>query len=421
MNIERRQALCRVRLVPSNNYFIRLPGSLPNLTVTISDVPVVQLVLSANSGKSFYCTVMGRISEDSSDVVECSTKMGIADRETVVVRRPPESVLGLALQVVVAPDTIGDWQILQLNQGKLERTIMEQVRVVQPGQGLRISMGNIVLVLRVKTVQPQREAVILQPLTEFHIEVPENIMEQDNRAFQNTPPAFDKKPDISECSLKSEDEEGKSPTTGIVSNFFSSIFSGGKYDDEDITEKTNFRNQFIGEPFKKIFRVQADHHKLQHPYICYIPSRMCPPTVTGGFVANISFLPRPGSDIDKQAKSSVPVFVKPFTEEEGATLNTIHLSETLIKWKGITVASQVLVESLPFEEQYLDHIVSELVITTTSSEKEQVASVNQLSNISKLESYLFPVPSVLESNQGRVILRVLFIIIILHFLGIFGA
>ena len=116
MSLDSPQALCRVRLVPSNNYFIRLAGSLPNLSVTVSDVPVVQLVLSANSGVSLYCTVLGRISEGGSEVVECGTKMGLADRQTVVVRRPPESVLGLATQVVVAPDTIGDWQILQLNQ-----------------------------------------------------------------------------------------------------------------------------------------------------------------------------------------------------------------------------------------------------------------------------------------------------------------
>ena len=128
MSTERGQAVCRVRLVPSNNYFIRLPGSLPNLSVTISDVPVVQLLLSANLGTSYYCTVLGRISEASTDVVECSTKMGLTDRQTVLVRRPPESVLGLALKVVVAPETVGDWQILQLNQGKLERIIMEQVR-----------------------------------------------------------------------------------------------------------------------------------------------------------------------------------------------------------------------------------------------------------------------------------------------------
>ena len=96
--------------------------------------------------------------------------------------------------------------------------------------------------------------------------------------------------------------------------------------------------------------------------------------------------------------------MKHFREKEETKLNTIYLSETLIKWKGITVASLVLVESLPFEEQYLNHIVRELVITTTSSENEQVDSISQLSNIAKLESYLFPVPSVLESNQGRVIL-----------------
>ena len=299
---------------------------------------------------------------------------------------------------------------------------MEQVRVVQPGQRLKISLGNILLVLRVKSVQPEREAVVLQPLTEFHIDVPDNFtdkQEQDNRHFQNTPDLV-KKPDrSSECSSKSDDEERKDPTPGIVSSIFSSFFSGGKDADEDIAERTNFRNQFILGPFKQIFRVQADHHRLQHPYICYIPSRLCPHTETGGFVANISILPRPGSDCEKSR--GVPVFVKPFTEEEETKLNTIFLSETFIKWQGISVASLVLVESLPFEEQYLNHIVSEVVITTTSSEKEQVASVSQLSNISKLESYLFPVPSVLESNQGRVILRVLFIIIILHFLGIFGA
>ena len=106
MSGESSQVLCTVRLVPSNNYFIRLPRSLTSLSVNISDVPVVQLLLSSNTDKSFYCTVMGGVADSSSEVVEVSPKVGLADQETVLVRRPPESVLGLGVSVVVAPRTL---------------------------------------------------------------------------------------------------------------------------------------------------------------------------------------------------------------------------------------------------------------------------------------------------------------------------
>ena len=101
MSVDSPQILCTVRLVPSNNYFIKLPRSLSSLTVTVCDVPVVQLLVSSNTGRSLYCTVGGRVSDSSTDVVEASPKVGLEDQEVVVVRRPPESLLGQAVKVVV--------------------------------------------------------------------------------------------------------------------------------------------------------------------------------------------------------------------------------------------------------------------------------------------------------------------------------
>ena len=403
MSGESSQVLCTVRLVPSNNYFIRLPRSLTSLSVNISDVPVVQLLLSSNTDKSFYCTVMGGVADSSSEVVEVSPKVGLADQETVLVRRPPESVLGLGVSVVVAPENIEDWQILRLNEGKVERAVLEQVRVVQPGQRLKINIGHVSLILRVKTVSPDKHAVILQPLTEFHVDVPQQFIEQDARNYHQPQPPDMQEPQTSQHS--SENTESRNvPPEGIVSKILrplSYFFPGGNVPDtEDVSaERTSFRNQFLVEPFRGIFRVQSDHHSLQHPYIAYIPSRLCPPTQADGFIGQISLLPRPGSESKDEVKTTVIVFVKTFAGEEKSKLSTIYLSQTVIKWKGFSVTSQVLVESLQFKDQFVNNIVDDIVILTTSPQEDEVVSINHLTNVEELESNIFPVPSILESSE----------------------
>ena len=405
MSVDSPQILCTVRLVPSNNYFIKLPRSLSSLTVTVCDVPVVQLLVSSNTGRSLYCTVGGRVSDSSTDVVEASPKVGLEDQEVVVVRRPPESLLGQAVKVVVAPEKLEDWQILRLNETKVELAVMEQVRVVQPGQKLKISLGKISLVLRVMSVSPEKEAVILQPLTEFHVDVPQQFLEQDNRDYQplHSSPPLKTEPRSNNYDYSSATaESGNGQSEGFVSRIMkplSYLFPANKPKEsaDDIWVRGDLRKQFTEEPVRNILRVECEHHRHQHPYISYIPSRLCPPTEADGFIAQLSLLPRPGTESKDQAPCSVIVFVKPFAEDEKSKLNKIYLSETLMKWKGIPVTSQVLLESMQFEEDFLNNITDNVTIITTSRQKEPVSSISQLSNIEELESRLFPVPSILES------------------------
>ena len=213
---------------------------------------------------------------------------------------------------------------------------MEQVRVVQPGQKLKISLGKISLVLRVKSVSPEKEAVILQPLTEFHVDVPQQFLEQDNRDYQplHSSPPLKTEPRSNNYDYSSATvESGNGQSEGFVSRIMkplSHLFPANKSKEsaDDIWVRGDLRKQFTEEPVRNILRVECEHHRHQHPYISYIPSRLCPPTEADGFIAQLSLLPRPGTESKDQAPCSVIVFVKPFAEDEKSKLNKIYLSET---------------------------------------------------------------------------------------------
>ena len=142
------QALCIVRLTSTNNYFVRLPKRyLSSVTLSVGDVSIVQISSVHNPNKIFYCSVSGASAQDRSDadmeVVEMSPNIGLLDKDPVIIQRPKEASIGLAVRVVVAPASEADWNIVSLNQGRVERSLLSQVRVVQAGQRLRVAVDQV--------------------------------------------------------------------------------------------------------------------------------------------------------------------------------------------------------------------------------------------------------------------------------------
>ena len=141
------QALCIVRLTSTNNYFVRLSRRyLSSVTLSVGDVSIVQISSIHNTDKIF-CSVSGASAQDRSDadmeVVEMSPNIGLLDKDPVIIQKPKEASIGLAVRVVVAPASEADWNIVSLNQGRVERSLLSQVRVVQPGQRLRVAVDQV--------------------------------------------------------------------------------------------------------------------------------------------------------------------------------------------------------------------------------------------------------------------------------------
>ena len=143
------QALCIVRLTSTNNYFVRLSRRyLSSVTLSVGDVSIVQISSVHNTDKIYFCSVRGASAQDRSDdadleVVEMSPNIGLLDKDPVIIQRPKEASIGLAVRVVVAPASEADWNIVSLNQGRVERSLLSQVRVVQAGQRLRVAVDQV--------------------------------------------------------------------------------------------------------------------------------------------------------------------------------------------------------------------------------------------------------------------------------------
>merc|ERR1719422_2610151 len=181
------------------------------------------------------------------EVVEMSNSIGIDDKEAVLIRKPQEANIGLGVKVVVSPTSSGDWQIIQLNQHKVEQSVLNQVRIVQPGQKLKIIIDKLSLFLIVKTVEPERQAVVLQNMTEFIIDVSDTFK---NRELE--------KANMSESTMKQETEIGKeeqprSLILNIIQSFTSLLYK------ESVSNRViNIQNHFLKLKYSKRFRAQLN-------------------------------------------------------------------------------------------------------------------------------------------------------------------
>ena len=95
------QVLCQVKLVSSNNYFVKIPRRhIKSLVLNISGVNIVQIC--PDGKKTLFCSVGGSSSQEHDDdmeTVEIDAKMGLYDQEPVLLKRPKESSIGLAVRL----------------------------------------------------------------------------------------------------------------------------------------------------------------------------------------------------------------------------------------------------------------------------------------------------------------------------------
>ena len=389
------QLLCTVKLVPSNNHFIRLPNTyLASLAVNISGIPVVQILLAENTSKSYFCSVGGSSAFSKEQVLEVGPSVGLRNNASVLVQKPEESEVGVAVKVVVSPASIEDWQILQLNQRKVERSVLDQVRIVQPGQNLRINIDKIPLVLNVKKVEPERVAVVLQQMTEFIIDVPDEFVDNNSDDIIDSFQEYEKK---QEDPIKEPDNNNFQEPSSLLSKLWRPL---SKIFETDVSEelhlKDTFKKEFSSTLFRGSFRVHVSNSNTDLPYTCII-SR---PTAFKGrqfsFVAQLKNIPTTFPSDGTPIVETDKVFVKiRISDDEEFLKGRIYLSETLLKWKGIPLASQVFIESVPFQNIYLENIALELLLGgTDQTDNEALEHVNIML---ETDSYIFPISSLIET------------------------
>merc|ERR1712106_473561 len=98
------------------------------------------------------------------------------------------------------------------------------------------------------------------------------------------------------------------------------------------------------------------------PYTCIISKRSFQETKSC-FIAQLKKIPITFPSDGTSPIENENVFVKIKVSDSEDFLNgRIYLSETLLKWKGITLASQVFIQSVPYQDTYLDNIVLDLVL-----------------------------------------------------------
>ena len=380
------QLLCTVRLIPSNNHFIRLPSNfLATLAVNISDIPVVQILLAENTSKAYFCSVGGPASLPKEQIVEVGPSVGLENNASVLVQKPKESNIGVAVKVVVAPASFEDWEILQLNQRKVEHSVLDQVRIVQPGQNLRINIDNIPLVLKVKSVEPDRVAVVLQQMTEFIIDIPHEYANDDESSvvdsFQGSENEYEESKQVEEYQ-QDEPQSFLSKLWRPISSIFDTEVT------EDFLQKENFKKEFRNSLFKGAFRVHV--YEANKPYNCIIQGE------PSCFIAQLSKVPM---SVPSDGSHTIEVIVvKIIVSNDPKYLKgRIYLSETLLKWKEISLASQVFIQSIYYQDNYLANITTELRLSANiPSAQEDVDMVN---NILESDSSIFPVNSLLSGSE----------------------
>ena len=329
-----------------------------------------------------------------------SPNIGLLDKDPVIIQKPKEASIGLAVRVVVAPASEADWNIVSLNQGRVERSLLSQVRVVQAGQRLRVAVDQVPIYLDIRSVDPPREAVVLQTLTELVIETPvtgdssasaSGLHQHTATDAQNIGNEFEnaKKNEL----LKKEEAES------FMNKLFSplnAIFFGNK-----IGIKSNMledvRNMFLSSKVTKIFRVfSAPQNGSSHPYTGYIAKNSFSCLNSGSsFLAKILLLPIT-CDM-KNRPEPVIIKIKAVDDVEDGI---IKLPETLMKWQGISTFSRIFLESIPFHKSYADNIESNLEITSTQNiSEDDKQEINNMIKSGDDKLCFFPLPCLLQTSK----------------------
>ena len=328
--------LCSVKVVPGAAAGLRLPlgCSLEAISLELGGVRVVRVQpLGEEGGRACYCSVVGSTGSMEAEV-EAGPGAGLEHRAEVLVSRPGEGEVGLAVRVVVAPATEEDWQILQLNRRRVEREVLEQVRLVAEDQLLRLSVDQLPLVLRVESGEPARSALVLQPMTEMEVRVPDHFQEEEDVG------------DDGDSGVYSVPEERAPPAASSVPS--TSLFSRltnllvGNSTEEEQEQQDLLRREHSKVAVRRLLRLQEREERGVQQYTCVVARACLPQGVPAAFLAILT--PVPGTSA-ASSPGSVVVRVRVAEDlEEG----TLLAPRSLVVWRALHPTSLVLLESLSY-------------------------------------------------------------------------
>ncbi|KAK7483173.1 hypothetical protein BaRGS_00025577, partial [Batillaria attramentaria] len=126
-------------------------------------------------------------------------KLGIKDHEQVVLR-PVYNLTTTAKKVSVEPVSVDDWEILESSASKVEGCLLDQVRVVWPGQVLPVWVEpSVCLFIKIASVEPCNKFAVLDTNTVV-------IVAPKLRRQQSQPPPLKMPP-----RQNAQDHEGNTP------------------------------------------------------------------------------------------------------------------------------------------------------------------------------------------------------------------
>ncbi|XP_076804693.1 peroxisomal ATPase PEX1-like [Clavelina lepadiformis] len=118
-----------------------------------------------------------------------ASKLGYKDSEDVLVEAldkvPPST------SVWIEPVSVDDWEILELHADQVEAQLLDQLRVVWPGQIFPLWVdGAVCIFLKTVKLEPSSECGILIPLTELVVEPKVDRYESSLKNIKNRPKDF---------------------------------------------------------------------------------------------------------------------------------------------------------------------------------------------------------------------------------------
>jgi len=126
------------------------------------------------AGKTCFFSLIP-ISSDrcSSDEVRLNglyaSKMGIADSSQALVELVKGS--SVCISAWIEPLTVDDWEIVELHGGELENQLLDQIRVIWPGQVFPLWVEqNVCIYMKVVKTEPASQCCVLIQLTQLFVE-----------------------------------------------------------------------------------------------------------------------------------------------------------------------------------------------------------------------------------------------------------
>ncbi|XP_055867831.1 peroxisomal ATPase PEX1-like isoform X2 [Biomphalaria glabrata] len=158
------------------NCFLHLSDRVGRSSNTASNHhEVIVYETEVPSGQKAYFTVVGNNVElNSGDTVELSkdyaSKLGFKEDNEFPMPLKALGQIPSAKRVLVDPYTVDDWELISSQPSLVESQILNQVRVVWPGQLLPIWIKKYMCItLKISSIEPEGPCVLLEPNSEIII------------------------------------------------------------------------------------------------------------------------------------------------------------------------------------------------------------------------------------------------------------